>query len=95
MKLHDSSISQPLGRVNIASGQSLDYETETLHEILIEVSDQGTDPGALATTVICYVTVTDVNEHDPDFTGSLATVPVPESTSIGKKTSFRYTIMIH
>ena len=82
------------GRVNLASGQNLDYETTDLYEIEVLVEDTGVNPGALTATVTCYVTVTDVNEHDPDFSSAPSTISVPESTAIGNKIIYVYNICL-
>ncbi|XP_076447241.1 protocadherin Fat 4-like [Babylonia areolata] len=47
---------------------ALDYETNTALNVVILVADQGTTPRT--TTVYLTVTVTDVNENDPAFSGT-------------------------
>ncbi|MCO7186504.1 cadherin domain-containing protein [Tenacibaculum sp. XPcli2-G] len=48
------------GELSIAANKSLDYETQTKHEITVEVSD-----GKDKTSAVITINVTDVNENSP------------------------------
>ena len=64
---------------------ALDYETATSHQVVIEVSDQGT-PTAKTATVAVTIVVNPVNEDDPVFTPSASYGPidVDEDESTGE-----------
>ena len=63
------------------SVSALDYETATTMDVVIRVTDQGSTPST--TTVDLTVTVTDVNEADPAFTGTPLSANVAESDTAG------------
>ena len=64
---------------------ALDYETATSHQVVIEVSDQGT-PTAKTAAVAVTIVVNPVNEGDPVFTPSASYGPidVDEDESTGE-----------
>ncbi len=57
------------GKLSIASGQSLDYETATSHALTIEASD-----GVISTTATITINVTNVNDNDPDIANASANI---------------------
>ncbi|KAK7485090.1 hypothetical protein BaRGS_00023630, partial [Batillaria attramentaria] len=63
------------------SVSSLDYETATSHAVVIKVADQGTTPRS--TSVYLTLTVTDVNENDPSFSGTPFSANVAEDGTLG------------
>lgn len=77
-------------QVNSSSGvvmlmSSLDYEAAPLRTLIIRASDS--DPGGHARYIDFYlhVHVDDVNDNAPEFAGSVVTVLVPETLSVGKE----------
>ena len=60
---------------------ALDYETDTSLAVVISVADQGAPPRT--TLVSLTVTVTDVNENSPAFSGTPLTANVAESAAPG------------
>ncbi|KAK2158072.1 hypothetical protein LSH36_178g06015 [Paralvinella palmiformis] len=67
------------GVLTISSG--LDYESDVVHAIVVDVFDTSASP--LTSTVIVVVTVTDVNEYAPTFTSQPSTLTVSEDTVTG------------
>ncbi|KAH9508008.1 hypothetical protein Btru_052572, partial [Bulinus truncatus] len=61
---------------------SLDYETATSHNLVIQVSDQGT-PTPNTCTVSVVITVNPVNEYPPVFTSATyGPYSIPENTAL-------------
>ncbi|CAD5111751.1 DgyrCDS1030 [Dimorphilus gyrociliatus] len=75
----DFNINATTGEVSL--GTSLDAEVTQNHLIFIRVSDRGTP--SLSTTASIMVTVTDVNEHFPDFGNSTTNITINEDLSVG------------
>jgi len=59
---------------------SLDFETTTMHQLEVVVSDNGSP--SLSVSVSVTVGVTDVNDNPPEFSQSVYSVTVPENTPI-------------
>ena len=65
------SIGRDSGRIEVAPGRVLDYETSTAHTLLV----QCTDTYNLTDSANVFVTVTPVNEFTPSFGARLASIP--------------------
>ena len=64
-------IDMELGRIDVAPGQVLDYESSTSHTLLV----QCTDTYNLTDSASVYVTLTPVNEYTPSFQAARYSVP--------------------
>ena len=62
---------------------TLDYETQSLYELLISVSDVGTPPFQFNATTTVIITVEPINEYPPVFQSSTFDFPITESAGIG------------
>ena len=65
----------------VVTATSLDYETDVSNAIIVNAYDTSASP--LTTTVLVIVTVTDVNEYDPVFSGQPSTLTISESVAAG------------
>ena len=65
---------------NLLLQQTLDYEQDTLHVVLIEAFD-GVSTASLELTII----VRDVNDNPPVFVQNTYNISIPENTSIGEQ----------
>ena len=64
---------------------SLDYEAGPLRTLTIRASDSDPDGHARYIDFYLHVHVDDVNDNAPEFAGSVATIIVPETLSVGKE----------
>ncbi|XP_059167708.1 cadherin-23-like [Physella acuta] len=83
MSTSDSSISIDTSTGKLSLSSAMDYETQTVHDIVIIVSDQGSP--AKTTTISVRVNVQPVNEFPPVFTSSATYGPysIAEDTALG------------
>lgn len=65
------SIDRDSGRIEVAPGRTLDYETRTTHTLLVQCMDTYN----LTDSANVFVTVTPVNEFTPSFEAGLASIP--------------------
>lgn len=66
----------------LSINQPLDYETDTYYNVKIKVRDNP-GSGQLSTTVMVFVTITDINEGTPTFGSSPTTASVLEDSPFG------------
>ena len=76
----EMSIDSTSGVISLTN--NLDYETKTSCVLTIEARDGGTP--SLTGTASAIITVTQVNEFTPGFTGTPYSTDHPENTAIGK-----------
>ena len=69
------------GAVSLAVRNSLDYETDTLHRLIIECSDAGVP--RLSSNAVTLVTVLPVNEFTPRFAMTEYNYTIAESNGVG------------
>ena len=67
------------GTVSLASGATLDHETQPTHQLTIYTESAAGD------RAYCILTIsaTDVNDNTPQFISSSFLVPIPETTPVG------------
>ena len=74
------SINSTTGEISVekSTGNSIDFETGSNHEILVKASD-----GTLAGTATVLILIGDVNDNPPIFLQSAYTISVSEMVAIG------------
>ena len=74
------AISSTTGEISVekSTGSSIDFETDSNHEITVEASD-----GTLAGTATVLILIGDVNDNSPTFLQSPYTISVLEIVAIG------------
>ena len=61
---------------------ALDRESLDTYTLQLTTTDGGTTPGPRNSSISCTITVTDINDNDPIFAGSLAAT-LREDTAVG------------
>ena len=74
------SINSTTGEISVdkSTGSSIDFETASSHEIMVEASD-GTNAG----TAIVLILIADINDNMPIFLQPSYTISVSETVAIG------------
>ena len=76
----DFSIHPSTGELIVA--QSLDYETQNLYAITVNVTNHLTSP-MLQSSALVYVELQDENDNDPQFSEAFYRIQILESTPVG------------